>query len=159
MIEKRLLPKSLFKISGYGEGQDLESSAQGSKPQALTLRATRQGDASPWIPIFWGWGRALAPAPYLAGTPCLADASRRDDRPPTHFFVKKKFSSACGAGAATQRGSSGLCSAHTQRGAGSSSHAGGSFFLYEKSVLRESDCLRGRRPEICTDLTPPLFRP
>ena len=26
-------------------------------------------------------------------------------------------------------------------------------------VLRESDHLRGRRPEICTDLTPPLFRP
>ncbi len=38
-------------------------------------------------------------------------------------------------------------------------HAGGSFFLYEKSVLRESDSLRGRKPEVCTDLTPLFFRP
>ena len=47
------------------EGEDLEGAAQGSKPQALTLRASCQGDASPWIPVFWGWGwgRALAPAP------------------------------------------------------------------------------------------------
>ena len=43
--------------------------------------------------------------------------------------------------------------------AGSPPHAGGSFFLYEKSVLRESDSLRGRRTEVFTDLTPPLFRP
>ena len=35
-------------------------------------------------------------------------------------------------------------------------HAEGSFFLYEKSVLRESDSLRGRKPEVCTDLTPPF---
>ncbi len=38
-------------------------------------------------------------------------------------------------------------------------HTGGSFFLYEKSVLRESDFLRGRRKEVCTDLTPLFFRP
>ena len=44
-------------------------------------------------------------------------------------------------------------------GAGIPPHPGGSFFLYEKSVLRESDSLRGRKPEVCTDLTPPLFRP
>ncbi len=44
-------------------------------------------------------------------------------------------------------------------GAGSLSRAGQSFFLYEKSVERESDFLRGRRPKVCTDLTPPLFRP
>ena len=44
-------------------------------------------------------------------------------------------------------------------GAGSPRHAGQSFFLYEKSVERESDFLRGRRPKVCTDLTPPLFRP
>ena len=31
-----------------------------------------------------------------------------------------------------------------------------SFFLYEKSGLGESDSLRGRKPEVCTDLTPPL---
>ncbi|MCI8407289.1 MAG: hypothetical protein HFE43_09935 [Oscillospiraceae bacterium] len=33
------------------------------------------------------------------------------------------------------------------------------FFLYEKSVLRESDCLRGRGEEVCTDLTPTPFPP
>ncbi len=38
-------------------------------------------------------------------------------------------------------------------------HAGWSFFLYEKSVLRESDSLRGRKPEVCTDLTPTPFPP
>ena len=43
--------------------------------------------------------------------------------------------------------------------AGSTPHAGGSFFLYEKSVLRESNSLRGRKPEVCTDLTPNPFRP
>ncbi len=36
------------------------------------------------------------------------------------------------------------------------SHAGGSFFLYEKSVLRESDYLRGRREEVCTDPNNPF---
>ncbi len=35
-------------------------------------------------------------------------------------------------------------------------HAGGSFFLYEKSVLRESDSLRGREKEVCTNLTHPF---
>ena len=37
-----------------------------------------------------------------------------------------------------------------------SSQAGGSFFLYEKSVLRESNYLCGRKRKVCTDLTPPL---
>ena len=97
------------------------------------------------FPSFGGGGGdgRLRPSPYLAGTPCLADTSRRDDRPPTHFFVKKIHP-------------------HRRRrvcGAGSTPHPGGSFFLYEKSVLRESDCLRGRREEVRTDLTPPLFRP
>ena len=36
-------------------------------------------------------------------------------------------------------------------GAGSTLHAGWSFFLYEKSVLHESDCLRGSGQEVCTD--------
>ncbi len=35
----------------------------------------------------------------------------------------------------------------------------GSFFLYEKSVLRKSDCLRGRSKEVCTDLPLPPFPP
>ncbi len=43
--------------------------------------------------------------------------------------------------------------------AGSTPHAGGSFFLYEKSVLRESDYLRDRKPKVCTDLTPTPFPP
>ena len=37
--------------------------------------------------LFGGDGASL----YRFVTPCLADASRRDDRPPTHFFVKKEF--------------------------------------------------------------------
>ena len=82
---------------------------------------------------FGGGDGRLRPPPYLAA------ALRRHDRPPTHFFVKKKFSYTSGVGTPP--------------------HAGGSFFLYEKSVLRESDSLRGRKPEVCTDLTPPLFRP
>jgi hypothetical protein len=160
---------------------------------------------------------------------CLADTPHKDDRPPTHFFVKKKFSSIGGAETTTQKVPSVLCyaqtlcgmkrcathgiprsglppnggipasplvkgrgdrrcaegaaavegfphghkaphphipigstipvCAETLCGAGSSPHAGRSFFLYEKSVLRESVFLRGREREICTDLTPHLFRP
>ena len=49
--------------------------------------STCQGDASPWIPIFWGlWGDGRK-RPSL----CLADTSFVADRPPTHFFVKKKI--------------------------------------------------------------------
>ncbi len=130
---------------------------------------------------------------------CLAGTSRSDDRPPTHFFVKKKFGSIGGAAPASQKVSSVLCYAHTfcggetlcdarnppairfapgpppfkqggkkflrltksaqkpRCGAGSIPHRGGSFFLYEKSVLRESDHLCGRKLEVCTDLNP-LFR-
>ena len=44
-------------------------------------------------------------------------------------------------------------------GAETTTQAGGSFFLYEKSVLRESDCLRGRKPEVSTDLTHPFSAP
>ena len=58
------------------------SESAGTKA-ARALRASRQGDASPWIPIFWGlgvWDFSL----------CLADALFVDDRPPTHFFFTKK---------------------------------------------------------------------
>ena len=65
-----------------------------------------QGDASPWIPVFLGlWGQDFSL--------CLADTPRKDDRPPTHFFVKKKFSPTCGAGAATQKVPGVSCCAHT----------------------------------------------
>ncbi len=86
----------------------------------------------------------------LADTPCVAD------HPPTHFFAKKKFSPTSGAETTMQKVPNVFCRAYTLCGAGSTPHAGGSFFLYEKSVLRESDCLCGRKPEVCTDLTPPL---
>ena len=42
-------------------------------------------------------------------SPCLADTFRRNDRPPTHFFVKKKFIHTSGAANATQRTSSLFC--------------------------------------------------
>ncbi len=32
-------------------------------------------------------------------------------------------------------------------------------FSLRKKLLRESDCLRGRKRKVCTGLTPPLFRP
>ena len=44
-------------------------------------------------------------------------------------------------------------------GAGSIPQAGWSFFLYEKSVLRESDHLRGKGKEVCTDSTTPFSAP
>ncbi len=47
-------------------------------------------------------------------------------------------------------------SVQTLCAAGTTLHAGGSFFLYEKSVLRESDSLRGRKKEVSADLTPTL---
>ncbi len=110
---------------------------EGGRPKGKTSRAlpssTCQGELAPLgFPSFGGYGV------WDFGF-CLAAALRRDDRPLTHFFAKKKFSSIGGADTAT--------------------HAGGSFFLYEKSVLRESDYLRGRSKEVCTDLAPPLFPP
>ena len=68
---------------------------------------------------------------YRLFTSCLADTPRR----------------------ACERGSITL---ETFCGSGRTLHAGGSFFLYEKSVLRESDCLRGRREEVCTDPNTPF---
>ena len=44
---------------------------------------------------------------------CLAGTLFVDDRPPTHFFVKKKFSSIGGAENTTQGVSSGFCYAQT----------------------------------------------
>ena len=129
--------------------------SQRERPRRLRLRASAKGTSPLGFPSFGGGGGdgRLRPSPYLTGTP------RRDDRPPTHFFVKKKFSPIGGVETATQKVSSVFCRARTLCGARSLPHAGGSFFLYEKSVLRESDSLRGRRKEVCTDLTPPLFPP
>ena len=143
-----------------------------------------------------GWGASL----YRLFTPCLAGTRYRDDRPPTHFFVKKKFIPIGGADRTTKKVPSVFCyardflqrgdrcharnppairfapgpppfnkggkkflrltkSVQTLCGARSTPYAEGSFFLYEKSVPRESDCLRGRGTEVCTDLTPNPFRP
>ena len=120
------------------------------------LRCAASGASGSWLPLdsrlFWGgWDGRLRPSPYLADTPFVVD------RPPTHFFVKKKFIPAGGAETATQKVPDGFCCAHTLCGARNALPAGRSFFLYEKSVLRESDCLRGRKREVCTDLTHPLF--
>ncbi len=142
-------------------GEDLEGAALELLPRGLNPLGTRK--------FFWGVGA------FPADTSCVVD------RPPTHFFVKKKFSPTCGAGAATQKVPSVFWYArdflfrvkHCATLGGfipslrgnpcaaqeSTPHAGGSFFLYVKSGLRESDCLRGRKPEVCTDSTPPLFRP
>ena len=55
-----------------------------------------------------GWGLSL----YRLVTSCLAGTFCVVDRPPTHFFVKKKFIPTCGAGAATQKVPSVSCYAH-----------------------------------------------
>ena len=52
-----------------------------------------------------GWGLSL----HRLVTSCLAGTFCVVDRPPTHFFVKKKFIPTCGVGAATQRVPSVLC--------------------------------------------------
>ena len=119
---------------------------QGGRPRGLCPRVKAagfdpasllpRGAGSPWIPVFFGVGGGDG---RLRPSPCLADAPFVVDRPPTHFLVKKKFIPIGGAE--------------------TTPHAGGSFFLYEKSVLRESDHLCGRRKEVCTDLTPTPFRP
>ncbi len=92
----------------------------------------------------------------LRPSPCLAGTSRRHDRPPTHFFVKKKFSSACGGICTTHPFVCQRSRAHARQGVQTWDSVQGSFFLYEKSVLRESDSLRGRKPEVCTDSTTPF---
>ena len=74
--------------------QDLEGSALELLPRGFNPLGTRNFGGG------GGDGRKR-PSPYLAGTSCLAGALRRDDRPPTHFFVKKKFSPACGDDGAT----------------------------------------------------------
>ena len=86
----------------------------------------------------------------------LADTSSRDDRPPTHFFVKKKFSSTSGAISTTYSLSAEGQGPTLDRVYRLWLPPQGSFFLYEKSVLRESDYLRGRKPEVCTDSTTPF---
>ena len=51
---------------------------------------------------FWGYG-------VLDFSPCPAGTPRRDDRPPTHFFVKKKFIPIGGTKSTTQKVPSVFC--------------------------------------------------
>ena len=132
--------------------QDSLRAWSGKTLGTLSPNLCQGGQAPLGFPSFWGY-REQDFDSCLTDTPCVAD------RPPTHFFVKKKFIPACGADTTTLKVSGVFCYAHTLCGAGSIPHAVRSFFLYEKSVLRESDSLRGRGKEVCTDLTPPLFRP
>ena len=57
-------------------------------------------------------------------SPCPAGTPRRDDRPPTHFFVKKKFIPIGGAETATQKVSGVFCYAHAFCGEGLSATHG-----------------------------------
>ncbi len=67
--------------------------------------STRQGELAPLgFPSFGGYGGQNFSFR-------LADTSRRDDRPPTHFFVKKKWVG--GAETTTQKVPSVLFYAHT----------------------------------------------
>ena len=79
------------------EGQDLGDAV----PKPLRCVVSRRiGDLPPPLDshkFFWGWGA------FLAGTSFVID------RPPTHFFVKKKFILVGGAETATQKASSGFC--------------------------------------------------
>ena len=63
-------------------GQGSENS--GKEGRETLSRALPRGRDSPWIPVFWGYGGRIS-VPASLGIP------RRADRPPTHFFVKKKF--------------------------------------------------------------------
>ena len=74
----------LLRISGQPEGQDLEGAALEHLPKGRVPLKSR---------LFLGGGDGR-----LRPSPCLADTSRRDDRPPTHFFVKKKFIPTGGVG-------------------------------------------------------------
>ena len=72
----------LFSCVAGGEGRETLSRAL----RCVVSRRIR--DASLGFSSFWGYGGQNFGS-------CLADTFRKDDRPPTHFFVNKKFSSAC----------------------------------------------------------------
>ena len=121
------------------------------------LRCAASGASGSRLPLdsrlFWGDGTGACARPPTS----LILPSWSIARLP--IFVKKKFIPAGGAETATQKVPDGFCCAHTLCGARNALPAGRSFFLYEKSGLRESDSLRGRKSEVCTDLTRPLFPP
>ena len=63
---------------------------------------------------------------------CLADAPCVDDRPPTHFFVKKKFIPTCGADTTTQKVSGVFCCANAARRRNSPRTQQDAFFFTKK---------------------------
>ena len=156
------------------EGEDLEGAALEHLPKGRIPLESRL--------LGVGTGAYARPLPRWYFLPRLCFPQGRS--PAYHFFVKKKFSPTGGAETTTQKVPSvfyyardflqggAWCYARNTRGflrrtelvqksrcgAGTTPHAGRSFFLYEKSVLRESDSLRSRSQEICTD-SPLFFRP
>ena len=78
-----------------------------ARPRELCSRALAKGKGFPLDSRLFGVMRV-----WDSGF-CLADTPRKDDRPPTHFFVKKKFSSIGGAETTTQKVPSVLCYAQT----------------------------------------------
>ncbi len=121
----------------------------GKAARALLSRS-RQGGQAPLD------SRLFGVIGVLDFSPCLAGAFRRVDRPPTRFFVKKKFIPTYGAESTTQKASSVLCAGSLVRRREYPARRRELFSL-RKSVLRESDSLRGREREVCTDLTPKPF--
>jgi hypothetical protein len=112
---------------------------EGRESSALALCGASFHDASgrdsPWIPVFFKGVKGVG---FQVCTDLLHPTSLvLPAWSIAHFFVKKKWVG----------------------GAGTIPHPGGSFFLYEKSVLRESDSLRGRRPESLYRLNPQPFPP
>ena len=70
------------------------------RPRELCSRALAKGTRPLGFPSFLGVGGVDG---RLRPSPCLDDTSCGADRPPTHFFVKKKFIPIGGAETATQK--------------------------------------------------------
>ena len=82
---------------------------------------------------------------------CLADAPCVDDRPPTHFFVKKKFIPTCGADTTTQKVSGVFCCANAARRRNSPRTQQDAFFFTKKaSCGNQTLCAAGSRKSVQT---------
>ena len=88
--------ETLSRALPSAKGQDLESSALEHSPRGR-------------VPLDSHLLGVMGASLYRLITPCLAVTSRKDDRPPTHFFVKKKFIPIGGAETATQKVPSVFC--------------------------------------------------
>ncbi len=106
-LTKSILPPAPENVPA-AEGEDLEGSALELPPRGRVPLDSRLFKGVE------GWGSSL----YRLVTSCLADTSFVVDRPPAHFFVKKKFSSTSGVGTVTQKVPSVFCYAHTFCGEG-----------------------------------------